>query len=143
MQRSSVVTGRRVEDVRVWQVAHAFTQAVCRLLKGSAVAAADMRFSVSLFRAARAAEAAVAEGIRDGADQTAARALAEAGHQIAAALVAIEDGIDRGYFSKSASQTALDLGRDAARITRSLETYLERRGRANRAGRRRLARDAL
>jgi len=137
------VTGRRVEDVRVWQVAHGFTQAVCRLLKTSAVAAADMRFSVSLFRAARAAEAAVAEGIRNGADQTSARALAEAGHQIAAALVSIEDGIDRGYFSKAASQAALDLGHNAARITRSLETYLERSRRPRRAGRRKLARDAL
>ncbi len=143
MQSPSIVTGRRIEDVRAWQIAHAFTQAVCRLLKASAVAAADMRFSVGLFRAARAAEAAVAEGIRNGADQASARALGEAGHQLAAALAAIEDGIDRGYFSKSASRTALDLGREAARITQSLETYFERLGRPNRIGRRRLARDAL
>ena len=143
MQSPSVVTGRRIEDVRTWQVAHAFTQVVCRLLKSSAVAAADMRFSVGLFRAARAAEAAVAESIRSGADQTSARALEEAGHQLAAALVAIEDGIDRGYFSKPASQPALDLGREAARIARSLETYFERCGRPRRGCRRRLARDAL
>jgi 23S rRNA-intervening sequence protein len=143
LQSRSVVMGRRIEDVRAWQVAHAFTQAVCRLLKGSAVAAADMRFSVGLFRAARAAEAAVAEGIRQGADQASARALGEAGHQLAAALVAIEDGIDRGYFSKPSSQPALDLGREAARMSRSLATYLERCGHSRRRGRARLARDAL
>jgi hypothetical protein len=117
---------RRLEDVRAWRSAHTFTQEVCRLLKGSAVAVADLRFSVDLFRTARTAEACVAQAFRFGADEDAARCLADAGHALAAALVAIEDSIDRGYFSRRISQPALETGREAARIVRSLRDYLER-----------------
>lgn len=135
MQLASIVTGRRIEDVRAWQVAHAFRQAVCRLLKASAVAAADMRFSVQLFRAARSVEASVAEGFRLGGDATSAQHLADAGHALAAALVAIEDGIDRGYFLRRASEPVLEAGHEAARTVRSLQAYLERCGQQRKDGR--------
>jgi len=116
-----------VEDVRAWQLAHAFRLEVCRLLKSSAIASADMRFSVGLFRTARSVEASVADGFRRGADMDSAACLESAGHALAAALVTIEDAIDRGYFSRRASEPALDLGRQAARTIRSLQVYLERR----------------
>jgi hypothetical protein len=119
-----------VEDVRAWRLAHAFRLEVCRLLKASAVASADMRFSVGLFRTARSIEASVADGFRRGADERSAQCLEEAGHALAAALVAIEDGIDRGYFPRRVSEPALDAGRQAAKTIRSLHVYLERNARA-------------
>ena len=115
-----------VEDVRAWQLAHAFRLEVCRLLKTSIVASADMRFSVGLFRTARSVEASVADGFRRGADGTSAACLEEAGHTLAAALVAIEDGIERGYFLRRASEPALEIGRQAAKTIKSLQLYLER-----------------
>ncbi len=132
----------RLEDVRAWRTAHAFTHEVCRLLKGSAVAAADMRFTVDLFRTVRSAEGGVAQAFRLGADEEAARCLADASHALAAALAAIEDSIERGYFSRRVSQPALEAGREAARIVRSLQSYLERHPR-RRGGRSATARDAL
>lgn len=125
----------RLEDVRAWRLAHAFTQHVCALLKGSAVAAADMRFSVQLFRTARSAEASVADGFRQGSDEASARHLADAGHALAAALVAIEDGIDRGYFLRRPSQSVLEAGRETARTVKSLQAYLERCAQQRRDGR--------
>lgn len=115
-----------LEDVRAWQLAHDFRLEVCRLLKSSAVAAADMRFSVSLFRTARSVESSVADAFRHGADDRSARCLEDAGHALAAALVAIEDGIDRGYLSRRLSDSTLDVGHRAARTIRSLHLYLER-----------------
>jgi hypothetical protein len=115
-----------VEDVRAWQLAHAFRLEVCRLLKSSAVASADMRFSVGLFRTARSVEASVGDGYRRGADAVSAGCLEDAGHSLAAALVAIEDGIDRGYFSRRLSGPALEAGHQAAKTIRSLHLYLER-----------------
>src|SRR5215471_18396081 len=115
-----------LEDVRAWQLAHAFRLEVCRLLKTSIVASADMRFSVGLFRTARSIEASVADGFRRGADGTSAACLEEAGHAIAAALVAIEDGIERGYFLRRPSEPALEVGRQAAKTIKSLQLYLER-----------------
>ena len=120
------MSGLTLENVRVWQRAHAFRLEVCRLLKSSAVASADMRFSVALFRTARSVEASVADGFRHLADDASARCLEDAGHALAAALVAIEDGIDRGYFSRRLSEPALEAGHQAARTVRSLQGYLER-----------------
>lgn len=125
MQPASGMGRLAVEDVRAWKLAHAFRLEVCRLLKGSAVASADMRFSVGLFRTARSIESSVADGFRL-ADDASARCLEDAGHALAAALVAIEDGIDRGYFSRRLSEPALDAGRQAARTIKSLHVYLER-----------------
>jgi hypothetical protein len=115
-----------VEDVRAWQLAHAFRLEVCRLLKTSAAASADMRFSVGLFRTARSVESSVGDAFRHGADDHSVRCLEDAGHALAAALVAIEDGIDRGYFSRRLSDPVLDAGHQAARTIRSLHLYLER-----------------
>jgi hypothetical protein len=134
----------RLEDVRAWQLAHAFTLEVCRLLKGSAIAAADMRFSVGLFRTARAVEASVAEGFRRGADEASARSLGEGLTALGAATRAIEDGIDRGYFSRRASQPALELARGLGQTVASLQAYLERcarTGRTKTQGRGRKVRD--
>lgn len=129
MHRASAMSALALEDVRAWQLAHAFRLEVCRLLKASLVASADMRFSVGLFRTARSVEAGVADGFRRGADTESAACLESAGHALAAALVAIEDAIDRGYFSRRASEPALEAGRDAARTIRSLHLYLERNAR--------------
>jgi hypothetical protein len=79
-----------------------------------------------LFRTARSIESSVGDGFRQGADDASARCLEDAGHALAAALVAIEDGIDRGYFSRRLSEPALDAGRQAARTIKSLHLYLER-----------------
>ncbi len=125
----------RLEDVRAWRLAHAFTQHVCALLKSSAVATADMRFSVQLFRIARSVEASVADGFRQGSDAASARHLADAGHALASALVTIEDGIDRGYFLRRPSQPVLDAGHEAARTVRSLQAYLERCAQQRKDGR--------
>lgn len=126
MQPASGMSRLLVEDVRAWQLAHAFRLEVCRLLKTSLVASADMRFSVGLFRTARSVESSVADAFRHGADDRSARCLEDAGHALAAALVAIEDGIDRGYFSRQRSEPVLDAGHQAARTIRSLHLYLER-----------------
>ncbi len=122
----------RLEDVRAWQLAHGFTQEVCRLLKGSAVATADMRFSVELFRTARGVEAHIAEAFKRGSDVGSVAGLEDAGHGLAAALVSIEDAIERGYFGRRVSQHALDLGREAERTVRSLHGYLARSSRVTR-----------
>ena len=126
MQPASGMSRLALEDVRAWQLAHAFRLQVCRLLKSSAVASADMRFSVGLFRTARSIESSVGDGFRHGADDASARCLEDAGHALAAALVAIEDGIDRGYFSRRLSEPVLDAGHQAARTIKSLHVYLER-----------------
>ena len=116
----------RLENVRAWQLAHAFTLEVCRMLKASAVAAADMRFSVGLFRTARSVEANVAEGFRRGADEASARCLREALIALDAATTAIDDGVDRGYFLRRATGPALEVGRCTGQTIRSLHAYLER-----------------
>ncbi|HUL74291.1 MAG TPA: four helix bundle protein [Vicinamibacterales bacterium] len=116
----------RLEDVRAWQLAHAFTVEVCGLLKGSPIASADMRFCVRLFRSARTIEGSVAEAFRRGADEASARCLGDGLEALGAALVAVEDGIDRGYFSRRASEPAIELGRGLRQTLESLHAYLER-----------------
>ena len=116
----------RLEDVRAWQLAHAFTLEVCRLLRTSAIAMADMRFCVGLFRTARAVEGSVGEGFRRGADEASVECLGDGLTALDAATAAIEDGIERGYFARRAAEPALELGRGLGRTLESLRAYLER-----------------
>ena len=117
---------RRLEDLRAYRYAREFKLEVYRLVRQSRDAQDDRRFKSQLFEAAASNEMNIAEGFRRFGARDFCRFLTMARASLEEATRRLQDGVDRGYFTKSDCTTALRLAEESGRSTMALRKSLQR-----------------
>jgi four helix bundle protein len=126
LQRSGAVGARSLDELRAFQAARAFKLAAYAVLYASAAATRDFRFAEQLRDSASSGEANVAEGFGRFSRAEFRRFLTIARSSIMEAVVRLQDGIDRGYFSEKDIADARSKGDYALRLITALRSSLDR-----------------
>ena len=107
---------RTLDEVKAYRAARAFKLEVYRLVKSRPAAEGDHRFRSQLFEAAASAEVNIAEGFRRYGAGDFSHFLRISRSSLEEATCRLQDGIDRGYFTKADCRQALELADEAARL---------------------------
>ena len=107
---------RTLEEVKAYRAARAFKLAVYRLVKSRPAAEGDHRFRSQLFEAAASVEVNIAEGFRRYGAGDFSHFLRISRSSLEEATCRLQDGIDRGYFTKADCRQALELADEAGRL---------------------------
>jgi four helix bundle protein len=122
-----------VEDLVAFQVAREYKRAVYALLLAHPGVDADRRYASQLRDAASGVEANIAEGFHRRRAGEFRQFLRYAIGSLAEAQVRLRDGVDRQYFSETACEAVLLLGRRTDAICeslhRSLAPFIKSKGR--------------
>jgi four helix bundle protein len=108
---------KTLQELNAYRVARAFKIEVYRLVKSRPPAYDDYRFRSQLFEAAASVEMNIAEGFRRYSAGDFSHFLRISRASLEEATGWLQDGIDRGYFTKADCQKALELADEAARLT--------------------------
>jgi four helix bundle protein len=120
---------RSLDELDAYRLSVEFRRSVYALVRAHPAADRDFRFRDQLFDAAAGVAAHIAEGFSRRTLREFRQFLSYARSSIAEALTWIEDGVDRGYFSKTSASAPIVLGRRAAgavaALQRSLKPFLD------------------